>query len=99
MSVCVDTARHPFGRMVMCHMTADTLEELLAMVDRIGVARKWLQGWPQHQHTHFDIAQSKRALAVAAGAHEVDGRIVAQKARALTDTILGGARMKAGAMR
>jgi hypothetical protein len=75
--------------MMMCHMTADTLDELLAMADRIGVARKWLQGHPDHLHTHFDIAKSKRALAVAAGAHEVDGRIVAQKARALTDAILG----------
>lgn len=42
MAVYVDPAQHPFGRMIMCHMWADTLDELLAMADRIGVQRKWL---------------------------------------------------------
>ena len=58
------------GRMKMCHMIADSTEELLAMADRIGVARRWIQkaGTP---HEHFDIAMSKRALAVEAGAKEV----------------------------
>lgn len=82
MSVYVDTMRAPFGRMVMCHMVADTTEELLAMADRIGVARKWLQK-PGTHHEHFDIAQSKRSLAVRAGAQEVTimelGRIIRAK--------------------
>jgi hypothetical protein len=43
MSVYVDTMEAAFGRMIMCHMWADTLDELLAMADRIGVLRKWLQ--------------------------------------------------------
>lgn len=54
-----------FGRMKMSHMIADTEAELHAMADRIGVARRWYQG------DHYDIALSKRALAVAAGAVEV----------------------------
>lgn len=72
MAVYVDNARHPFGRLVMCHMWADSLEELLTMADRIGVARKWLQQPPKASWVHFDIAQSKRALAIAAGAIETD---------------------------
>lgn len=42
MSVYVDAAIHPCGRMKMCHMMADTRPELVEMADRIGVARKWL---------------------------------------------------------
>lgn len=72
MPVYVDSARNPFGRYVMCHMWADTLGELLAMVDRIGVQRKWLQQPPKASWVHFDITQSKRALAVAEGAIQTD---------------------------
>lgn len=80
MAVYVDPACHPFGNMVMCHCWADTLEELLEMVDRIGVQRKWIQGHPtlsfgKHRNAswvHFDISKGKRALAVKAGAIETD---------------------------
>jgi hypothetical protein len=72
MAVYVDNAKNPFGRYLMCHMWADTLDELLAMADRIGVARKWLQQPPKASWVHFDVAQSKRALAVEAGAIETD---------------------------
>ncbi len=68
MTVYVDDVRHRFGRMVMCHMWADTLDELLAMADRVGVARKWLQQPPKASWVHFDIALSKKALAIDAGA-------------------------------
>lgn len=79
-SVYVDDMRAAFGRMVMCHMWADSDAELLAMADAIGVARKWIQGHPElsfgkHRRAswvHFDIALSKRALAVKAGAIETD---------------------------
>jgi hypothetical protein len=59
-----------FGRMKMSHMIADTDDELDAMAARIGVARKWHQGPPRHD-SHYDVALSKRALAVAAGAVEI----------------------------
>lgn len=73
MAVFVDDMKAPYGRMVMCHMGADTTAELLAMADKIGVARKWLQcagTWREH----FDIALSKRGAAVSAGALEVTQR-------------------------
>lgn len=71
MAVYVDDMEASFGRMVMCHMLADTTDELLAMADKIGVQRKWLQK-AGTRHEHFDIAKSKRALAVQAGAIEID---------------------------
>lgn len=72
MSVYVDDPMHPFGRMIMCHMIADTRDELLAMVDAIGVPRKWIQKKGTASE-HFDICKSKRDKAIAAGAKPVDG--------------------------
>ena len=68
MTVYVDDVRHQFGRMVMCHMWADDLDELMAMADAIGVARKWLQQPPKASWVHFDIALAKKAEAIARGA-------------------------------
>lgn len=68
MTVYVDDMRARYGRMIMCHMIADTEAELHAMADRIGVARRW------HQGDHYDIALSKRAAAIAAGAVEITQR-------------------------
>lgn len=61
----------PGFRYVMCHMIADTEEELHAMADKIGVQRKWFQG------DHYDITKTKRALAVKAGAREITQRQLA----------------------
>lgn len=71
MSVYVDDMNAPFGNMRMCHLIADTTEELLAMVDKIGVQRKWIQD-AGTKREHFDIALSKKKLAVAAGAIEIE---------------------------
>lgn len=76
MAVYVDDVRHQFGNMIMCHLWADTLDELLEMVDRIGVQRKWIQGHPtlsfgkhkQASWVHFDITLSKKKLALEHGA-------------------------------
>lgn len=81
MTVYVDDMRAPFGRLIMCHMLADTDDELHAMADWIGVDRRWHQkaGTP---HSHYDIALSKRALAVAAGAQEITMRRTGEIIRA-----------------
>ena len=80
MTVYVDNVRHSFGNMVMCHMWSESLNELLAMADKIGVQRKWIQGHPElsfgkHKNAswvHFDIALSKKALAIRHGAEVTD---------------------------
>lgn len=49
--VYVDTYNAKYGRMTMCHMMADSEEELLTMADTIGVKRKWLQ--PSHNDIYL----------------------------------------------
>ncbi len=83
MSVYVDAAIYPYGRMLMCHMLADTLDELHAMANKIGVARRWYQGPPKTTTPHYDICKSKRALAVQYGAIEIDRRTMVQIRRRL----------------
>ena len=74
MSVYVDDMCAAYGRMIMCHMLADSDAELHAMADRIGVSRQWWQGPPVTRSSHYDISLSKRASAVTHGAIEITQR-------------------------
>lgn len=80
MAVYVDRMRASHGRMVMCHMLADSRDELNAMADRIGVARRWLQHAGTYRE-HYDISLGARRRALAAGAIEVGWRDVAELLR------------------
>ena len=80
MSVYVDSARNKLGRMLMSHMTADTLEELHGMADRLGFQRGWFQGGAR---PHYDVCQRSRALAVEHGARVVSSKEIVRVARRL----------------
>lgn len=71
--VYIDNYNAPYRNMIMCHMIADTTEELLQMCDAIGVNRKWIQ-YPNTCNEHFDIRSSKKAKAVKLGAIEIRAR-------------------------
>lgn len=73
MTVYVDDARNPYRRMVMCHVLADTTEELVAAVEAVGVSRRWIQA-KNTSREHFDVCLSKRALLVKNGAVELTRR-------------------------
>lgn len=75
--VYVDDFDAPFGRMIMCHLVADTTEELLLMIDKIGVQRKWIQ-CPGTYNEHFDICLSKKKKAIQLGAKEITFREYAE---------------------
>lgn len=72
--IFIDNCNIKFGRMIMCHMIADTKKELFEMVDKIGVNRKWC-----HNGTHFDICLSKKKLAIKNGAIEISVIELAKK--------------------
>lgn len=73
MSVYVDDMAAPYGSMIMCHMIADSKQELLEMADKIGVQRKWIQK-VDTPYEHFDICIAKKKLALQHGAIQINGR-------------------------
>lgn len=82
MSVYVDESRYAFGRMIMCHMVADSIEELHEMADKIGIDRRHFQCSPKSAYDHYDICTSKRTEAVRLGAIEVSTRRIIEVCRA-----------------
>jgi len=71
MTVYVDTMQAPFRGMVMCHMIADSEQELHAMAAAIGMQRKW------YQRDHYDISMEMKQLAIQKGAREIGMRELA----------------------
>ena len=69
--VYVDDMKAKYGRLVMCHMLADTDTELHQMADKIGVQKKWWQSPEKTSGSHYDICLTKRAKAVEFGAIEI----------------------------
>ena len=55
-----------------CHLTADSLEELHAFADRLGLQRVWFQD--HRTLPHYDLTKRRRVKAVALGAVEVTTR-------------------------
>lgn len=67
--IYVDEPIFPYRGQMYCHMATDgDLEELHEMADKIGLSRRWFQNHPTHPH--YDLAPSKRILAIEQGAVE-----------------------------
>jgi hypothetical protein len=88
MAVYVDLPIWNFGRMRMCHMIADTTEELLQMADRLDVNQKWIQN-PGMAREHFDICKSKRAQALKLGAISVPASTLVELIRRKSGPLTG----------
>ena len=65
------------------HMQADSLEELHAMADRLGMQRAWFQSKPGRPwHDHYDLTSARRELAIELGALPISWRETARRNRA-----------------
>lgn len=85
MAVYVDAGRNPYQGMLMCHMIADTLDELHGMASRLGLRAAWFQN---KSFPHYDICQAKRRLALKLGAVGVGRHEFVAKMRLLRGGIL-----------
>jgi hypothetical protein len=81
MAIYVGTIEWSYGRMIMFHLATDgEPEELHKFVDKIGVKRKWYQNkGANNKYPHYDICKSKKKLAIALGAIEVNDRELIRK--------------------
>lgn len=79
--VYVGSREYKYGRMIMSHMAADTLEELHQMAEAIGVKRIHFQN--KKDKPHYDVCKQNKKKAVELGAIEVNDRQIIELYRRL----------------
>jgi hypothetical protein len=70
--VLVDDAAIMYKSKLRYHMTADSLEELHAFAEEVGIKRCWFHRGSKYPH--YDITGIQRDAAIAAGAKAVSDR-------------------------
>lgn len=66
-----------------CHLFADSLEELHAFAESIGMKREWFQ---DAKLPHYDLTETRRKKAVTKGAIEVNLKWVKNRLRTRNST-------------
>jgi hypothetical protein len=79
MPVYIDKANLNYRNMKMCHMIADTEEELHIMAAKIGMKRAWFQA--NASFPHYDVCLMRKKKALEYGTIEVDRRTLVYKMR------------------
>lgn len=70
--VYIGKNEYKYGRMILSHMAADTLEELHSMAENIGVSKAHFQN--KKGKPHYDICKQNKQKALQLGAIEVNDR-------------------------
>lgn len=70
--VYVGKKEYKYGRMIMSHMVADSLDELHEMARSIGIDIRHFQN--KKDRPHYDICKTKKQIAIHKGAIEVSDR-------------------------
>lgn len=77
--IYIGTREYEYNGMKMSHMVADTIQELHAMAERIGVSRRFFQN--KDNKPHYDICLLKKKAALKKGAQVVDDREIVKVLR------------------
>jgi hypothetical protein len=70
-----------------CHLVADSVEELIAFAEQIGLRREWFQ---PKSSPHFDLTADGRKAAIENGAIPLSNREFVAKIRELRKRRLAG---------
>jgi hypothetical protein len=74
------------------HMQADTLDELHAFAQRIGLRQEWFQSKPgRPEKDHYDLTRAGRELALGLGAISEDRRASTRRRQAVRRARRAGA--------
>tara|TARA_B100000073_G_scaffold346659_1_gene358647 strand:+ start:3563 stop:3832 length:270 start_codon:yes stop_codon:yes gene_type:complete len=79
MAVYIDKANIKYKRMIMCHMIADSYEELHYMAKKIGMKSAWFQN--NASFPHYDVCLMRKKKALEYGAIEVSRKELVIKMR------------------
>lgn len=74
MTVYVDNSRLPWRGQSWCHLVADSVAELHAFAQRLGLKREWFQD--KSRYPHYDVTVKVRQRALELGAVEGDKRAI-----------------------
>lgn len=69
--VYVDNMNVKNGDWIQCNMVADTDDELLVLGEKCGLRKEWVKSGMYRDRLHFEVAQSKKKLAIKQGAKEI----------------------------
>ena len=79
MAVYIDKANIKYKRMIMCHMIADSYEELHDMAKKIGMKNTWFQ--KNASFPYYDVCLMRKKKALEYGAIEVSRKELVIKMR------------------
>lgn len=69
-----------------CHLVADSLDELHAFADRLGLQRRWFQS--ETLYPHYDVTKSVRIRALALGAQGANRETIVSCAKRMRSEMI-----------
>ena len=87
MAVYVDDSRLAWRGKSWCHLVADSINELHAFAEQLGLRREWFQD--RTMYPHYDVTVAVRAKALALGAQIGDKATIVGCARRLRSEYVG----------
>lgn len=81
MAVYVDDSRLAWRGKSWCHLVADSIHELHAFAEQLGLKREWFQD--RTMYPHYDVTVKVKERALALGAYTGDKRTIIMCAKRL----------------